>query len=213
MKRLSILAVCVLCIAFTLSTVAAEEKPTWKFVEKPPLTESKLQMAVGVGRQISVEDGVSTTAMMRTDLLYFPSPEIAFKFGVLYNGNMTGYESTIRNYGVQFGLRLQVKYRLLSPFAESAVDVRHYYGNSEGSDYSQNRGGISFGAGMSVAFSKTNSLDVTVRKVFNSPDVGVVYTSTLPQPPDYPPWSIGMGSGLRNFYNPVTVEVQYRFKL
>lgn len=214
MKRLSILIICVLCVAFALSAADAADKPTWKFVEKPQLTEPKLQMAVGVGRQISVDEGVTATAMVRTDLLYFPSPEIAFKFGVLYNGNMTGYESTIRNYGVQFGLRLQLKYRLLSPYAESAVDVRHYYGNTVSGDYGMTRGGISFGAGMSLSLSKTNSIDVTVRKVYNDPYRDAIYVvSPLPRPPDDPPWVVGMGSGIGNFFDPVTVEVQYRFKL
>jgi opacity protein-like surface antigen len=214
MKRLPILAVCVLCVAFALSSAAAADKPTWKFEEKPPLTESKLQMALGVGHQMAVEEGVTTTAMVRADLYYFPNTEIAFKFGALYNGNMTGYESTIKNFGVQFGLRLQFKYRLLTPFAESAVDIRHYFGNTENGDYSLTHGGISFGAGMSVSLSKTNCIDVTVRKVYNNPYRDVVYVvSPLPQPPDDPPWVVGMGSGIGNFFDPVTVEVLYRFKL
>lgn len=213
MKRLSILAICVLCIAFALSSAAAAEKPTWKFVEKPALTEPELQMAIGVGHQIATKDGIETTALIKADVFYFPYSEIGLQFGVFYNGSMTGYDKAIRNFGVQFGPRLQLKYRVLSPFVESLIDVRHYFGSTQSGDYSNTRGGISLAGGISLSVSKTSALDVTVRRVFNNPYAGAVYSTTpLPQPPNEPPFW-GFGDGMTNFYSPVTVEVQYRFKI
>jgi hypothetical protein len=214
MKRLSILTVCALCIALALASAAvADDKPVWKFVEKtPPQREPDIQLAIGVGHRIAADDGVQPKALVRADIFYFPYTEIGLKFGAFYNGNTTGYDKAIRNFGVQFGPRLQLKYRVLSPFVESLVDVRHYFGSTKSGDYSNTRGGISLAGGLSLSMSKTATLDVTVRKVFNNPYAGVVYSPTpLPEPPDPPFW--GFGDGMTNFYSPTTVEIQYRFKI
>lgn len=216
MKRLSVLTFCLICLVCALtSSSAAEDEPVWTVVEKPPIPdEPKLQLAVGVGHQIGTDEGLETTGLIKTDFFYFVSNRVGLKFGVFYNGNMTGAVSSLRNYGVAFGPRVQFKSRLFTPYFETLYDIRYYYGSTRSNSYSNGQGGLSFAAGVSMSLGRSGYLDLTFRKVFNDPYRGNVYTLTsLPGTGSPYPDPTALGTDLGDFYDPASVEVQYRFKL
>jgi hypothetical protein len=135
---------------------------------------------------------------------------------VEYNDYSRKSSAHVRTFVFHFGPRFQLKYRHITPFIEALFDVRRYDGQAYGQDYEETRSGWAFAFGLSLSLGRHGFLDMTLRQVINEVSPPTYVVATSPLPPDNQSWVYHWGFGgdpVTSFYNPVDLEIQYRFKL
>ncbi len=204
----------------TCAGVAADDDSSWgvEAYQFPPPFKPYFSLATGLSARLDEQQRSDEMPALRLRLLYYGRPGVAPYIGLGYTiSSDWGADRRFTSFEFEFGIRFQDVGKFLSIHLDPGVSFMRYNGRGGWSGLSENRTGLSIGAGFDLHLSSDLTFTAAIRQVINR--FGPTERDILLQGPRFTPLltagysTVSLPQFKDKIFNPTSIDLQLEFKL